>query len=179
MASGRPYAICNSFTPRCRQITMPVPHHSVSTGHMPFLSRNQQRQSTEGTLCLCLRLCSTFLVSHWCFLQILVHCTVSIIFFINGTCCLWYYISFTEMWTFVTFPLMIVLSLLQLLSLKSVYRYHYFDNVTPHLQISTCTIKPRWTDGEFLVIVGPAFPASRVQHTSDLHSKFALRPHHV
>jgi len=23
------------------------------------------------------------------------------------------------------------------------------------------------------------FPASRVQHVSDLHSKFALRPHHV
>jgi len=25
----------------------------------------------------------------------------------------------------------------------------------------------------------PAFPASRVQHVSDLHPKFALRPHHV
>jgi len=33
---------------------------------------------------------------------------------------------------------------------------------------------------EFLVIfVRPAFPASRVQHISDLHSKFALRPHNV
>jgi len=30
--------------------------------------------------------------------------------------------------------------------------------------------------GRFL---GPAFPASRVQHISDLHSKFALRSHHV
>jgi len=30
--------------------------------------------------------------------------------------------------------------------------------------------------GDFL---GPAFPASRVQHISDLHSKFALGPHHV
>jgi len=30
--------------------------------------------------------------------------------------------------------------------------------------------------GDFL---GPAFPASPVQHISDLHSKFALRPHHV
>jgi len=30
--------------------------------------------------------------------------------------------------------------------------------------------------GEFL---GPAFPASRVQHVSDLHSKFTLGPHHV
>ena len=28
--------------------------------------------------------------------------------------------------------------------------------------------------GDFL---GPAFPASRVQHISDLHSKFALGPH--
>jgi len=25
----------------------------------------------------------------------------------------------------------------------------------------------------------PVFPASRVQHISDLHSKFALGPHHV
>jgi len=25
----------------------------------------------------------------------------------------------------------------------------------------------------------PVFSASRVQHVSDLHSKFALRPHHV
>jgi len=25
----------------------------------------------------------------------------------------------------------------------------------------------------------PAFPASRMQHVSDLHPKFALRPHHV
>jgi len=30
--------------------------------------------------------------------------------------------------------------------------------------------------GEFL---DPAFPASHVQHISDLHSKFALGPHHV
>jgi len=25
----------------------------------------------------------------------------------------------------------------------------------------------------------PVFSASRVQHISDMHSKFALRPHHV
>jgi len=30
--------------------------------------------------------------------------------------------------------------------------------------------------GSFL---GPAFPASRMQHVSDLHPKFSLRPHHV
>jgi len=35
----------------------------------------------------------------------------------------------------------------------------------------------RWCpDGDFL---GPVFPASRFQHISDLHSKFALRPGHV
>jgi len=27
--------------------------------------------------------------------------------------------------------------------------------------------------------VGPEFPVSHVQHISDMHSKFALRPHHV
>ena len=34
-------------------------------------------------------------------------------------------------------------------------------------------------DGEFLAILCPAFPASCVQHVSDLHTKFALEPHHV
>ena len=29
---------------------MPVPHHSVFTGRMPFLPPNQQRQNTEGKL---------------------------------------------------------------------------------------------------------------------------------
>ena len=37
-----------------------------------------------------------------------------------------------------------------------------------------------WPDGEFLAtFLGPAFAASRVQHISDLHSKFALGPRHV
>jgi len=31
----------------------------------------------------------------------------------------------------------------------------------------------------FYEFLGPAFPASRVRHISDLHSKFALGPHHV
>jgi len=36
----------------------------------------------------------------------------------------------------------------------------------------SCAMEPRWRIfGDFL---GPAFPASRVQHISDLHSKFAL-----
>jgi len=40
----------------------------------------------------------------------------------------------------------------------------------------SCAMVPRW---RFLAIFGSAFPASRVQHISDLHSKFALGPHHV
>ena len=34
----------------------------------------------------------------------------------------------------------------------------------------------RWCQNDFL---RPVFAASRVPHMSDLHSKFALRPHHV
>jgi len=38
----------------------------------------------------------------------------------------------------------------------------------------------RWCpDGEFLAIFASCISASRVQHVSDLHLKFALRPHHV
>jgi len=41
----------------------------------------------------------------------------------------------------------------------------------------SCAMVPRW---RFLAtFVGPAFAVSRVQHISVLHSKFALRPHHV
>jgi len=41
----------------------------------------------------------------------------------------------------------------------------------------SCTMVRRWRlFGDFL---HPAFPASRVQHASDLHPKFTLRPHHV
>ena len=41
----------------------------------------------------------------------------------------------------------------------------------------SCGMVPRW---RFLVtFLRPAFAASRVQHLSDLHSKFALGPHHV
>jgi len=37
----------------------------------------------------------------------------------------------------------------------------------------SCSMVQRW---DFL---RPVFAASDVQHISDLHSKFALRPHHV
>ena len=41
----------------------------------------------------------------------------------------------------------------------------------------SCGMVPRWRlFGDFLHAV---FLASRVQHVSDLHSKFTLRPHHV
>ena len=41
----------------------------------------------------------------------------------------------------------------------------------------SCGMVPRW---RFLAtFLGPAFSASRVQHISDLHSKFALGPRHV
>jgi len=41
----------------------------------------------------------------------------------------------------------------------------------------SCAMVRRWL---FLAtFLHPAFPASRVQHASDLHLKFALRPHHV
>jgi len=37
-----------------------------------------------------------------------------------------------------------------------------------------CAMVPRWR-----FFLRSVFSASRVQHVSDLHSKFALRPHHV
>jgi len=45
--SGISWTICKSFAPLSRQTTMPVPHHSVSTGRMPFLPPNQQRQARK------------------------------------------------------------------------------------------------------------------------------------
>jgi len=47
---GISWTICKSFAPCSRQITMPVPHDSVSAGQMPFLPPNQQYQITEGIL---------------------------------------------------------------------------------------------------------------------------------
>jgi len=41
----------------------------------------------------------------------------------------------------------------------------------------SCGMVRRWRF--FASFLRPVFPASRVPHTSDLHSKFALRPHYV
>jgi len=50
---------------------------------------------------------------------------------------------------------------------------HSCEDIAGH----SCTMVRRWRlFGDFL---RPAFPASRVQHVSDLRPKFALRPHHV
>ena len=40
----------------------------------------------------------------------------------------------------------------------------------------SCAMVPRWRI--FGDVLRPVFSASRMQHISDLHSKFALRPHH-
>ena len=41
----------------------------------------------------------------------------------------------------------------------------------------SCGMVPRWRF--FASFLHPVFSASYVQHISDLHSKFAVRPHHV
>ena len=41
----------------------------------------------------------------------------------------------------------------------------------------SCGMVPRWRF--FASFLRPVFSASHVQHISDLHSKFALEPHHV
>jgi len=41
----------------------------------------------------------------------------------------------------------------------------------------SCAMVRRWRF--FASFLRPVFPASRVQHILDLHSKFALEPHHV
>ena len=60
--SGIRWAVYKS-APHCRQITTQAPHHSVFTGRMPFLSPNQQRQSTEG-LHNCIHWLSCVFTSH-------------------------------------------------------------------------------------------------------------------
>ena len=45
--------------------------------------------------------------------------------------------------------------------------------------VNTCLSCDRAQMAIFGDFLRPAFPASRVQHISDLHLKFALRPHHV
>jgi len=45
------------------------------------------------------------------------------------------------------------------------------------IALQSCAMVPRW---RFLAtFLRPAFPASCVQQVSDLHLKFALRPHRV
>ena len=58
----------------------------------------------------------------------------------------------------------------------------FFSGLSIHALVAK--IQPdkvvQWCPGsDFLCFLHPVFPASRMQHISDLHSKFALRPHHV
>jgi len=65
---------------------------------------------------------------------------------------------------------------------SQVARYRFFPIVDTCLSCEniagqSCVMVPRW---RFLTtFLRPVFSASRVQHVSDLHPKFALRPHHV
>ena len=53
--------VCKLYTPRSRQITMPVPPQWVFKGQIPFLPPNQQHQSTEG---LCMKCCNYALIEY-------------------------------------------------------------------------------------------------------------------
>ena len=50
---------------------------------------------------------------------------------------------------------------------------------TRQRSMSSCKDTMKLLQQETQDVIGPVFPASRVQHISDLHSKFALRPHKV
>jgi len=50
LEDGSGISICKQSAARSRLVTTPTPHHSVFTGRMLFLTRNQQCQSTEGKL---------------------------------------------------------------------------------------------------------------------------------
>jgi len=52
--------------------------------------------------------------------------------------------------------------------------HEFVAKIQPHRVVRWCA------DGKFLAIfLRPVFSVNRMQHISDLHSKFALRPHHV
>ena len=52
-----------------------------------------------------------------------------------------------------------------------------FNKFFPQLRRYSLT---KLCDGaKMAIFLRPVFSASRVQHISDMHSKFALRPHHV
>ena len=57
----------------------------------------------------------------------------------------------------------------------------FFFPIVDRIRALVAKIYVRWCpDGDFWrLFLRPAFPASRVQQVSDLHLKFALRPHHV
>ena len=66
----------------------------------------------------------------------------------------------------------------QLLELKVV-----LPKVVRRPEAALASLTPHWLNNfiqeNVASFLRPVFPASRLQHISDLHSKFALRPHHV
>jgi len=61
--------------------------------------------------------------------------------------------------------------------LQSVHGLRCYGNIARTRNVSVCSYSLYTCYfGDFL---GPAFPTSHVQHISDMHFKFALRPHHV
>ena len=61
----------------------------------------------------------------------------------------------------------------EILLLKFFFRLSIHALFCEDIARQSCAMVPKWR------FLGPAFPASRAHHVSDLHSKFTLGPHHV
>jgi len=63
------------------------------------------------------------------------------------------------------------------------YCCSFLGNKVPRMlanaQHDGCRVEYRWCPLFNAAVLSPVFSASRVQYISDLHSKFALMPHHV
>jgi len=65
----------------------------------------------------------------------------------------------------------------EVLLLKSFFPIVDMCLICEDIAKQSCAMVPRW---RFLAtILHPVFSVSSVQHVSDLHPKYALRPHHV
>ena len=76
--SGISWAICKS-APRCRQITMPTPHHSVFfTVRMPFLLPNNSVKALKAKILLC----TSAVLNVWWYCTLVGHVVCSLSVFI-------------------------------------------------------------------------------------------------
>jgi len=61
---------------------------------------------------------------------------------------------------------------------EEVLLFNNFFRLSIHASLPKIYSPTNLCDGaKMAIFLGPVFPASRVQHISDLHSKFALGPH--